>query len=146
MNTPIINGRITCWLSLSQKFDITILDKLGKENVVADFPSRLTIDDNCIPTEDYFPDEYIFSISTHSPWYVDIANYLAARKFPQYLSSKEKRKIIQQSAIYYWIEGNVYHNGPDFQIRCCIREDEIFDILKACHEEPCGGHFADKRK
>ena len=23
-------------------------------------------------------------------------------------------------------------------------EDEIFDILKACHDEPCGGHFADK--
>ena len=25
------------------------------------------------------------------------------------------------------------------------REDEILDILKACHDEPCGGHFADKR-
>ena len=26
-----------------------------------------------------------------------------------------------------------------------MREDEIFGILKACHEEPCGGHFADKQ-
>ena len=31
------------------------------------------------------------------------------------------------------------------QIRRCIREDEIFDILKACHDRPCGGHFAEKR-
>ena len=27
----------------------------------------------------------------------------------------------------------------------CVREDEIHGILKACHDEPCGVHFADKR-
>ena len=26
-------------------------------------------------------------------------------------------------------------------IRRCFREDEIYDILRACHEEPCGGNF-----
>ena len=26
-----------------------------------------------------------------------------------------------------------------------MREDEIHNILKACHDEPCGGHFANKR-
>jgi hypothetical protein len=30
-------------------------------------------------------------------------------------------------------------------IRRCVREDEMPEILKACHDEPCGGHFADKR-
>lgn len=30
-------------------------------------------------------------------------------------------------------------------IRRCVREDEIFDILNACHDGPCGRHFADKR-
>jgi len=30
-------------------------------------------------------------------------------------------------------------------IRRCVCEDEIFDILKACHDGPCGGHFADRR-
>ena len=30
-------------------------------------------------------------------------------------------------------------------IRRCVREDEIFDILKACHDSPCGGNFADRR-
>ena len=30
-------------------------------------------------------------------------------------------------------------------IRRCVWEDEIFDILKACHDGSCGGHFADKR-
>ena len=30
-------------------------------------------------------------------------------------------------------------------IRRCLHEDKIFDILKACHDGPCGGHFADRR-
>jgi len=30
-------------------------------------------------------------------------------------------------------------------IKRCVREDEISEILKACHDEPCGGHFANKR-
>lgn len=82
MNKPITNGRITHWLFLLQEFDITIVDKPRKDNVVVDFLSRLTIADNCIPTKDYFPNEYLFAISTYSPWYVDIANYLTTGKFP----------------------------------------------------------------
>ena len=30
-------------------------------------------------------------------------------------------------------------------IRRCIQEDEIYDIMRACHDEPCGGHFSDRR-
>ena len=37
------------------------------------------------------------------------------------------------------------YTGPD-QITCrCLREDETYDILWACHDEPCGGHFVEKR-
>jgi len=38
---PITNGRITRWLILLQEFDITIKDRPGKENPVADFLSRM---------------------------------------------------------------------------------------------------------
>ena len=30
-------------------------------------------------------------------------------------------------------------------MRICVREDETYDILHACHNEPCEGHFAAKR-
>ena len=53
MNKNYINGRITRWLLLLKGFDLTILDKTGKPNVVANFLSILTnitnhnvIDDN----------------------------------------------------------------------------------------------------
>jgi len=70
---------------------------------------------------------------------------LAAGKLPSHLSHWKKRKIIQQSARYRWISGCLFHTGLDHEIRRCIREDEVYDILKACHDGACGGHFADKR-
>ena len=62
-----------------------------------------------------------------------------------HLSKIEKNKIIQQSARYCWIGGHLFYTGPDLEIKICVREDEVFSILKACHDEPCGGHFADKQ-
>ena len=81
-----------------------------------------------------------------SPWYANVSNCLATRKLPAHLSKREKRKIIQQSSRYCWIDGHFFYTGPDLEIRRCVREDEIFHILKACNDEPCGGHFADRRK
>jgi hypothetical protein len=95
----ITSARVTRWLLLLQEFDITIVDRPGKENVVADFLSRLTPDDNT-PVDDSFPDEYLFVVSSHSPWYAYIANYLVVKNLPPHLSHREKRKIIQQSTRY----------------------------------------------
>ena len=41
MNKPITNGRVTQWLLLLQEFNISIMDRPGKTNVVVDFLSRI---------------------------------------------------------------------------------------------------------
>lgn len=89
MNKPSITWRIARWLLLMQEFDITIVDKLGKANVVADFLSHLQVKDNTVAIKDTFPNENFFSISSHNPWYVNIANYLAIGKTPAHFSTKE---------------------------------------------------------
>ena len=43
MNKPNVNSRIIRWLLLLQQFHLTIIDKEGKENVVAFFLSRLDL-------------------------------------------------------------------------------------------------------
>eukprot|EP00253_Pinus_taeda_P026296 PITA_26296 len=150
MNEGIVLGHFVSFLGIQvdptkiQEFDITIVDRPGKENVVADFLSRLKSNEN-IPVDDSFRDDYLFAISAHSPWYADIANYLVAGKLSSHLSHREKRKIIQQSARYSWISGCLFHIGLDQEIQRCIGEDQIYDVLKACHDGPCGGHFVDKR-
>jgi hypothetical protein len=115
MNKPITNAQVTRWLLLLQEFDITIVDRPGKENVVADFLSRLTPDDDT-PVDDSFPDEHLFAVSAHSPWYANITNYLVAGKLPPHLSHREKRRIIQQSSRYSWISGCIFHTVLDQEI------------------------------
>ena len=88
---------------LLQEFYITILDRSAKQNTVADFLSRLqNIKDNTL-VEDKFPDEYLFSISTQTPWFADIANYLVSGKFPSIMNARDKRNIIYDSAKYSWV-------------------------------------------
>ena len=113
MNKPITLGRITIWLLFLQEFDITIVDKLGKDNVVVDFLSRMDNNDECTPIEDSFPDEHPFAVSTKPPWYADIANYLATGKVPHHLSYREQRKIIHESARYSWMAGYLFHTRAD---------------------------------
>jgi len=41
INKPLTSGRVTRWLILLQEFNITIIDRPGKSNVVVDYLSRL---------------------------------------------------------------------------------------------------------
>eukprot|EP00253_Pinus_taeda_P008492 PITA_08492 len=145
MNKPITNGRITRWLLLLQEFNITIQDRPGKENQVADFLSRIQTPEDPNPVIDNFPDEHLFAITVKTPWFADIANYLSSGQFPNHFTSKQRKKIIRESSRYSWVNGDLFYTGSDLMIRKCVCEDEILDILRACHDEPCGGHFADKR-
>ena len=86
MNKPITNARVTRWFLLLQEFDITIVDRPGKESLVAYFISRLTNNDDDTPVKDSFADEALFVVSSFSPWYVDIANYFVAGRLPSHLS------------------------------------------------------------
>lgn len=144
-NKPVTNGRITRWLILLQDFDITIRDRPGKENPVVDFLSRIPKSMETAAVEDQFPDEHLFVVAVQTLWYVDVANYLEVGKLPKHLTPNERKQIVQKSNRFSWVGGYLFHTGAHMEIRRCIREDEIFDILKACHDGPCGGHFAERR-
>eukprot|EP00253_Pinus_taeda_P029944 PITA_29944 len=131
---------------MNYMFHLTIVEKLGKENVVADFLSRLDLPGGEEETvDDQMPDEHLFAILVLFPWFADIANYLVSAQFPPHLSSKEKSRIVRKSASFTWIGGNLFKLGPDQILRHCVSEEEVFDILLTCHDGPCGGHFAAKR-
>ena len=87
MKKPYVNARIIRWLLLLQQFDLTIIDKPGKENVVADFLSKSILhasEEGMV--DEQLPDEHLFTISALSPWFADIANYLVAGRLPPDLS------------------------------------------------------------
>ena len=90
MNKSYVNTRVIRWLLLLHEFDITILDKLGKYNVVAYFFTRLTHTADTDLVDDSFLDDHIFYLSVQTPWFVDIENYLAIGKLPRSLIYKER--------------------------------------------------------
>jgi hypothetical protein len=90
MNKPITNDRVTRWIFLLQKFNITIIDRPGIDNLVTDFLSRLIHTGDSTPVDNDFLDENLFSISTFTPWYANVANYLVTDKMPQGMTSREK--------------------------------------------------------
>ena len=74
MTKYITNGRVTRWLLLLQEFNITVINRPGKQDTVADFLSRIqNIKDDTL-IEDKFPDEYLFAVTTQTPWFANIAN------------------------------------------------------------------------
>jgi len=79
----------------------------------------------------FFTDEKLFAISTNSSWFEDIASYLTTRKFPPHFSPKERRRIVKMSDLYSWIKGDLFYIGPDMIIHRCVREDDMFNILKS---------------
>ena len=87
--------RLTRWILLCQKFNLTIKDKKGVENVVADHLSRLVSETTSegLPIGDTFPDEQLFAL-IHCLWYADIVNYLMIRQIPSQWTFQKKRKFL----------------------------------------------------
>jgi hypothetical protein len=89
MKKPITNGMVTRWLILLQELDITILEKIGKDNVVIDFLSRIKTNENEPLVKYRFQYEHLFTASTNSPQFVYIDIFLAIGKLPHHLTPKE---------------------------------------------------------
>jgi hypothetical protein len=95
--------RLIRWLLLLQEFDLEIKYKKGSENVVADHLSRLLNKEevNELPLGKQFPDEQLFAINVHPPWYADIVNYFTTKVFPPSMSNQERNKFMSTSRHYH---------------------------------------------
>ena len=114
MKKPTITSRLARWLLLLQEFDITIVDKPGKENVVADYLSRINHHDTDTSlVDDAFPDEHFFHIAIKVPWYANIVNYIVANKTPAHFSYKERKLLIQKNFHFSWIDNFLFYTRPD---------------------------------
>ena len=94
MNKLVTNGRVTQWLLLLQEFNTIVVDRPGRENLVADFLSRIQHDDGARLVDDTFPDEHLFAVFVQTPYLANIANYLATGKLPNHLSPHEKCRVV----------------------------------------------------
>nr|XP_034903990.1 uncharacterized protein LOC118041005 [Populus alba] len=144
--------RLIRWILLLQEFNLEIQDKKGVENVVADHLSRLssyeTITDES-PINEFFADENLFYAGTvsyiGSPWYADIANYLATSQIPSHWSKLDKQKFLRNVRTFFWDDPYLFKYCPDQIVRRCIPDHEIPSVINFCHALACGGHFSSKK-
>ncbi|KAL0366952.1 UNVERIFIED_CONTAM: Retrovirus-related Pol polyprotein from transposon.6 [Sesamum radiatum] len=137
--------RLIRWILLLQEFDLTIKDKKGAENLVADHLSRLVTENNPTPLNDEFPDEHLHATQGITPWYADIVNFLVTGTLPRDLPRAKKDKIKSDAKYFVWDDPHLWKFCSDQIIRRCVSETEIPSILKFCHSYACGGHFGPKR-
>ncbi|GJV15958.1 hypothetical protein Tco_1361281 [Tanacetum coccineum] len=132
-----------------QEFDVVIRDKKGAENLAADHLSRL---ENPHQSEiekkeitETFPLETLgmvtFRGDDNAPWFADFANYHAGNFVIKGMSSQQKRKFFKDVKHYFWDDPFLFKICADQVIRRCVSGQEAFDILKACHSGPTGGHY-----
>ena len=105
LNKKDSTPRLIRWVMLLQEFNIEIKDKKGLENVVADYLSRLELeqdgDEEEEPIQELFPNEMLLAIqSLNVPWFADIANFVSIGKFPKEFNSQLRKKLIYDSKYY----------------------------------------------
>ncbi|XP_070667562.1 uncharacterized protein [Malus domestica] len=141
--------RLIRWVLLLQEFDLEILDKKGRENVVADHLSRLvnpsTDEADSLPLQESFPDEQLLVVTHQVPWYADIANYLASGEIPSEFSYQQRKKFLSIVKHYFWDEPYLFKHCQDQIICRCVPLEEQESILKFAHHYACGGHFGPRR-
>ncbi|GJS36946.1 hypothetical protein Tco_0535328 [Tanacetum coccineum] len=121
--------------------------KKGTENLAADHLSRLEnphkdeLENKDI--NENFPLETLGVISSGStPWFADYANFHAGNFIVKGMSSQQKKKFFKDVKHYFWDDPYLFRICADQIIRRCVHGQEAFDILKACHEGPTGGHHS----
>nr|GFA74962.1 reverse transcriptase domain-containing protein [Tanacetum cinerariifolium] len=137
--------RLLRWVLLLQEFDITILDKKGSENLMADHLSRLeNPHQDVLKNKDInenFPLETLGSLTSHNTsWFVDIANFHAGNFIKNGLTSQQKKMFFKDVKHYFWDDPYLLQICADQIIRRCVHGQEAFENLKACHEGPSGGY------
>nr|GFA78787.1 reverse transcriptase domain-containing protein [Tanacetum cinerariifolium] len=137
--------RLLRWVLLLKEFDITILDKKGSKKLAADHLSRLeNPNQDVLENKDInenFPLETLGSLTSHNtPWFADIANFHAGNFIKKGLTSQQKKKFFKDVKHYFWDDPYIFRICTDKIIQPCVHGQEAFEILKACHEGPFGGH------
>nr|GEW47167.1 reverse transcriptase domain-containing protein [Tanacetum cinerariifolium] len=146
LNKQDANPRLLRWVLPLQEFDITILDKKGSENLAVAHLSRLeNPHQDVLENKDInenFPLETLGSLTSHNTsWFADIVNFHVGNFIKKGLTSQQNKKFFKYMKHYFWDDPYLFRICADKIIRCYVHGQEAFEILKACHEGPSGGHL-----
>lgn len=68
-------------------------------------------------------------------------NYLECGQFPPDFSKNQRKNLKREAVHYVWYDPILYKRGVDVLLRRCVPDEEVKNVLKMCHSDPCGGHM-----
>nr|GEX40388.1 protein NYNRIN-like [Tanacetum cinerariifolium] len=103
-------SRLLRWILLLQEFDVEIRDKKGAENLASDHLSRLENPHQSDPEKkeitETSPLETLgmvtFRGDSNTPWFADIANYLARNFIVKGIATQQKKNFFKDVKHYFW--------------------------------------------
>ncbi|GJW09898.1 reverse transcriptase domain-containing protein [Tanacetum coccineum] len=141
-----VKPRLLRWVLLLQEFALHHRDRKGRETLRKHLsrlenPHKDVLENKDI--NEHFPLETLGVISSEStPWFTDYANYHAGNFIIKGMSTQKKRKFFKDVKHYLWDDPYLFRTCADHIIRRCMHGQEAFEILKAFHEGPTGGHHS----
>nr|GEU67417.1 reverse transcriptase domain-containing protein [Tanacetum cinerariifolium] len=120
------------WVLLLQEFNITILDKKGSKNLVADHLLRLENPHKDVlenkDINENFPLETLGILSCNSTsWFTDIVNFYARNFIKNGLTSQQKKKFFKDVKHYFWDDPYLFGICRNQIIRRCVHGAIISD-------------------
>ncbi|RDX69866.1 Gypsy retrotransposon integrase-like protein 1, partial [Mucuna pruriens] len=98
-----------------------------------------------MPIKDEFPDEQLLHITTPTPWFIDIYNFVAASQFPPEASRLYRERLQNDAKYYIWDDPYPWRLCNDQVIHRCILDVEINSVLQFGHAAPRGSHYGSTR-
>nr|GEZ65631.1 reverse transcriptase domain-containing protein [Tanacetum cinerariifolium] len=122
--------------------------KKGAENLAADHLSRLENPHQSVlykkEINETFPLETLNMVSfcgnSSTSWFANFINYHAGNFIVKGMSSQQKNEFFKDVKHYFWDDPFLFKICADQVIRRCVHGQEAFDIHKAYHNGPTGGH------
>ncbi|XP_021737694.1 uncharacterized protein LOC110704206 [Chenopodium quinoa] len=135
-------SRLIRWVLSLKDFDMEMRDKKGPEKYVADHLSKVPFEyKEDVPINEDLEFETLMAMaSKSSPWYANIANYLACGVVPPELSSQQKKRFFKEVRRYFWNDPYLFKQCGDGLFQKYVPDHEIEGVLEHCHSLPCGGH------
>ncbi|RDY06827.1 Tf2-11, partial [Mucuna pruriens] len=131
LKKPDAKPRLIQWMLLFQEFNIVIIDKKGAKNSITDHLSRIERDNDPMPIKDEFPDEQLLHITTPTPWFTDICNFVARHLCYTRKDCKMMPNTTSRTIPTY----------EDFVMIKYIPDTEINSVLQFCHAATGGDHY-----
>jgi hypothetical protein len=105
---------------LLQEFTFKVLVQPENKHVNANHLSKLNTQLGKVTIDDSLSNVVLFVVDNFSAKYADIFNCLSLHQFPNGLSKKEKRRLIQKTTPCIIINETLYKMGKDGLLHHCV--------------------------